>query len=129
MNKAEGMNAKYRASGSGDIVAAARSVVVIGRPALLVRFPFGLIVLPGVVDGLLTGEGDVRLHGFVFIIGSQEILDILIGPVENGDSIMAHLRFLLSFFHLRWLRNFPQASTSAAPRRMPHTLANTIRRK
>lgn len=32
MNKAEGMNAKYRASGSGDIVAAARSVVVIGRP-------------------------------------------------------------------------------------------------
>lgn len=32
MNKAEGMNAKNRASGSGDIVAAARSVVVIGRP-------------------------------------------------------------------------------------------------
>ena len=32
MNKAEGMNAKNRASGSGDIVAAARSVVVIGKP-------------------------------------------------------------------------------------------------
>jgi len=118
MNKAEGMNAKYRASGSGDIVAAARSVVVIGRPrddedpdhrvmahSKSNLAPLGLSILFSVSDGVvefidtvdITADQLVGAYGATKAretkqaVARRELLDILSrGPLPQKE-VMARM--------------------------------------
>ena len=118
MNKAEGMNAKYRASGSGDIVAAARSVVVIGRPrddegpdhrvmahSKSNLAPLGSSILFSVSDGVvefidtvdITADQLVGAYGAAKAretkqaVARRELLDILSrGPMPQKE-VMARM--------------------------------------
>ena len=118
MNKAEGMNAKYRASGSGDIVAAARSVVVIGRPrddegpdhrvmahSKSNLAPLGASILFSVSDGVvefidtvdITADQLVGAYGAAKAretkqaVARRELLDILSrGPMPQKE-VMARM--------------------------------------
>ena len=118
MNKAEGMNAKYRASGSGDIVAAARSVVVIGRPrddegpdcrvmahSKSNLAPLGSSILFSVSDGVvefidtidITADQLVGAYGATKAretkqaVARRELLDILSrGPMPQKE-VMARM--------------------------------------
>lgn len=118
MNKAEGMNAKNRASGSGDIVAAARSVVVIGRPrdeeepdhrvmahSKSNLAPLGSSILFSVSDGVvefidtidITADQLVGAYGATKAretkqaVARRELLDILSrGPMPQKE-VMARM--------------------------------------
>ncbi len=116
MNKAEGLNAKYRANGSVDIVAAVRSALVIGRSSddaddrIMAQSknnlaPLGSSILFSVSDGVvefidtvdITADQLVGAYGAAKAretkqaVARRELLDILSrGPVPQKE-VMARM--------------------------------------
>jgi len=116
MNKAEGLNAKYRANGSVDIVAAVRSALVIGRSnddaddRIMAQSknnlaPLGSSILFSVSDGVvefidtvdITADQLVGAYGAAKAretkqaVARRELLDILSGGPMPQKEVMARM--------------------------------------
>ena len=116
MNKAEGLNAKYRANGSVDIVAAVRSALVIGRSSddaddrILAQSknnlaPLGSSILFSVSDGVvefidtvdITADQLVGAYGAAKAretkqaVARRELLDILSRGSVPQKEVMARM--------------------------------------